>query len=72
MERTGHRSLAGVRAYKRTSAVQIDNCSAILDGRVMQDVAKKSRGSIPSAEKVNVQFFMTNCQVTINNVNDPN
>lgn len=36
MERTGHRSVTGVRSYKRTSDVHIENCSAILDGKVIR------------------------------------
>ena len=32
MERTGHRSLEGVRSYKRTSQVQQENLSDILNG----------------------------------------
>ena len=39
MERTGHRSVAGVRAYKHTSDIHIQNSSAILDGRSLQSLA---------------------------------
>jgi hypothetical protein len=66
MERTGHRSTAGVRAYKRTSNVQVENCSAVLDGNSLNNLAVAARGSIPSGERLSVQFNFQECQVTIN------
>lgn len=67
MQRTGHRSTAGVRAYKRTSNVQIENCSSILDGGNLQQVAAIGRGSIPSSQGVSYNFVFKDCSVTIMN-----
>jgi hypothetical protein len=67
MERTGHRSLAGVRAYKRTSNVQIENSSALLGGSVIQEIAKVLRGSVPSVESVSINFNFKDCSVNIHN-----
>lgn len=67
MERTGHRSTAGVRAYKRTSDIQLQNCSAILDGTSLQQVATVGRGAIPASEGVRYNFLFKDCTVSINN-----
>jgi len=67
MERTGHRSTACVRAYKRTSDIQLQNCSAILDGTSLQKVATVGRGAIPASEGVRYNFLFKDCTVSINN-----
>lgn len=43
MERTGHRSVEGVRAYKRTSMNLIKTSSLVVDGKVVPEVASDSR-----------------------------
>lgn len=58
MERTGHRSVVGVRTYKRTSDVQMSHTSAILDNKKLREVANESSGS---------NFTFNNCSVVINN-----
>jgi hypothetical protein len=60
MERTGHRSVAGVRAYKRTSDIQIANCSAVLDCEENVEQIHASGRSVKN-------FVFNNCTVTINN-----
>lgn len=67
MERTGHRSTVGVRAYKRTSDVQMQNCSAVLDGTVFHEISKVARGSVPGNEAVKCSFIFKDCNVTIHN-----
>ena len=42
MERTGHRSVTGVRAYKRTSDFHLENCSAIIDDQFAKRKATNS------------------------------
>ena len=74
MERTGHRSVTGVRAYKRTSDVHIENCSAILDGKVMRQLPVNSTDSEHDSlqrarSESQVQYFMQNCNVTVNHFN---
>ena len=65
MERTGHRSVTGVRAYKRTSDFHLENCSAIIDDQfVKRKVANSSERQTPFS--VTNNFFMNNCTVTIN------
>jgi hypothetical protein len=66
MERTGHRSTIGVRAYKRTANVQVENCSAILDGRTFTELAKAAKSSMPQGERVSCIFNFKDCNVTIN------
>lgn len=58
MERTGHRSVTGVRTYKRTSDIQICHSSAVLDNKKLCEVAKASGAS---------SFVFNNCSVVINN-----
>lgn len=56
MERTGHRSVSGVRYYKRTSDVQIAECSAVLDGKQLLEAGGSAAHN----------FVFNNCTVTIN------
>lgn len=68
MERTGHRSLNGVRAYKRTSDIHLEQCSAVLDGKLLHQVQPKYPKQVSGEEphpKVNV--FISNSNVTIYN-----
>jgi integrase len=62
MERTGHRSVDGVRQYKRTSNMQLQNCSAVIDGHSVASVAAQEKKSSGAA----VQFNFSNCSVVIN------
>ena len=67
MERTGHRSIGGVRAYKRTSDIHVQKCSAILDSGSIEELSTIARGSIPTHEKVGLNFIFKDCSVTIHN-----
>jgi hypothetical protein len=68
MERTGHRSVAGVRCYKQTSDVLISKCSGVLDSTEIQKCI--SNKSANSEKSVNVNFnFASGCNVQILNFN---
>jgi len=58
MERTGHRSVTGVRCYKRTSDVHIEHCSAVLDAKGLTETAQVS---------TKCNFIFNDCKVVINN-----
>ena len=68
MERTGHRSVAGVRCYKQTSDVLISQCSAVLDSsKIQKCISNKSANSDKS---ISVNFnFARGCNVQIINFN---
>ena len=75
MERTGHRSVSGVRAYKRTSEVQMENCSAIIDGEsIRKELTKKVCDAEHSARlhQPVITFNMNNCVVTVNSLYNQN
>lgn len=59
MERTGHRSLSALRNYKRTSDIQIQHCSSIIDGKQIASITERTGQ--------NITFNFKDCNVTINN-----
>lgn len=70
MERTGHRSVTGVRAYKRTSDYHLENCSAILDGKLLRSQEQTANGEkeiFRARPHLTVNIFINNSHVTINN-----
>ena len=72
MERTGHRSVAGVRTYKRTSDILIENCSAILDNQDFCHLVKSGKSNaegngVAGENNVILNFSFKDCNVTINN-----
>ncbi len=81
MERTGHRSLEGVRSYKRTSVPQQEGLSDILNGNSSALAIPTSSNSVQfsqqSLNNVAVQvnrppvFNFQSCSVTINYANPP-
>lgn len=64
MEKTGHRSVVGVRQYKRTGDVQLRQCSAVIDGRSVANAAAEQKSKDSGAS---VAFHFVNCSVVINN-----
>ena len=64
MEKTGHRSVQGVRSYKRTADVLVKNSSMILNGESLAKATKSQAASSPSRHIV---YTFQNCNVVINN-----
>ena len=62
MEMTGHRSIEGVRSYKRTESWQIKNACAIVDGNGGSTEMKDSKGASNAPV-----FNFYNCNVNIVN-----
>jgi len=62
MERTGHRSTKGVRAYKRTSDTLLRNTSVIIDGK---SISNQVNSTITG--KTDINFHIVDCNVTIHN-----
>ena len=71
MERTGHRSVTGVRAYKRTADMHLEQCSAVLDGKLLRQMQPDNPRQ-DSVEKPHqsVNVFISISNVTINNSGD--
>ena len=71
MERTGHRSVSGVRAYKRTSDFHLEHCSAVLDGKFLRQAISEHPKKISAEDddepRLTVNVFISNSNVTINN-----
>ena len=69
MERTGHTSVMGVRAYKRTSNFLIKNTSMILNNQDITAAMKKVCGRNNEEKSPNLvcNFNIRNCNVTIIN-----
>ena len=63
MERTGHRSTKGVRVYKRTNDVLVQDASVIIDRKsINQGVLNSTYNN-----KSEIHFHISECNVTINN-----
>lgn len=67
MERTGHCTSKGVRAYKRTSSHLISNSSAVLDSN---SIIEKIENNKSCTGKVNFNFTLNNCNVKFYTTND--
>lgn len=65
MQMTGHRSIEGVRTYKRTESWQIKNACAVVDGSggSTENVETDQRGQKDSSKRPVFNFY--NCNVTI-------
>lgn len=68
MERTGHRSVLGVRSYKRTSDLMIKNTSMILNSEVLFSEVKRQCPRVQQ-HACGININIRDCQVTI--VNKP-
>ena len=66
MERTGHRSVTGVRNYKCTSEFHIEHCSATLDSKVIRKTGIQDKAQPSENHGPIVKFNFANSTVTIN------
>ena len=66
MEMTGHRSVEGIRAYKRTAPYQIQEASLHID---IRNNHKTRTMDIKRPKDSNIHFEFNNCNVTIYNKN---
>ena len=65
MERTGHRSVLGVRSYKRTSDLLIKNSSMVLNGELLSAIEKRQCANWHNEKSPTTNFNFYNCQVFI-------
>lgn len=71
MEMTGHKSLEGVRSYKRTSEVQIDTAAVSIDIKRCKEICERTGLPMEDGRNHQPSFIFNNCNVTINNNSGP-